>query len=236
MKDTILIKSIDRQAGTSSNFTTFSSLIIEGTYILKYCVIPNTIFNVNESNRRFKLVRGASTYSLQLPVGNYNPDSFVAMLSAGMSSIDVANPYAVTYDPATYAITINNTAFNSFGLVLPSVAVRSLFGISVETTAINSSITGDSVINLGSPDSIGIQIQQSQTRGFENIASDCCGTLYVPLNKAFGTYQALSSLELPQHVSFNQRQRQLNIRVVDTSTNEELDLNGGNFELLLSRV
>ena len=100
MKDTVLIKSLDRQSGSSSNFTTSSTLILEGTYILKYAIIPNTIFNVNESNRRFTLlegfIAGASVYHILLPVGNYTVDTFVAMLSAVLSAVSPFNTYLAT--------------------------------------------------------------------------------------------------------------------------------------------
>ena len=237
MKDNILIKSIDRQSGTSSNFTIYSTLILEGTYILKYAVIPNTIFNVNEMNRRFTLLEGAMTYPILLAVGNYTPDTFVDMLATVLSSASGFATYEVTYDPVTFEITISETAFQLFRLDLTAGAqVRALLGFNVVETPLASSVSGSGVLNLGSPDSLGIQIQQSQTRGFENVATDCVGTLYVPLNNAFGRYQSLSSLDLPQYVKFSQRQRQLNIRLVDTSTNLEVDLNNSNFELLLSRV
>ena len=241
MKDIVLIKSLDRQSGSSSNFTTDSTLILEGDYILKYAIIPNTIFNVNESNRRVTLleglIAGASVYPILLPVGNYTADTFVDMLSTVLSAVSPFNTYLATYDPLTFQLTIQDQTLSIFRLDLSaSPQVRALLGFNVMMTALDTQTTGTGVLNLGSPDSLGIQVQQSETRGFENVATDTCGTIYVPLNKTFGSYQSLSSLELPQYVRFNQRQRQLNIRVVDTSTNPEVDLNGSNFELLLSKV
>jgi hypothetical protein len=239
MKDNIILKSIDRQAGTSTNFTIYSTLIIEGKYILKYAMIPNTVYPVNESNRRFILQEGAVSYPILLSVGNYNFDTFAVMVADTLTTAG-AQAYTVVIDESTYKVSV--MAPGVFNLNLTSGSrVRALLGFDDEFPQVTNvggtfTTTGSGVVNLASPESLGIMIKQSSTRGYENIATDVVGTMYLPLNAETGSYVALSSLDLPQYIEFKSRERQLDIRIVDTSSNELVSLNGGNFELLLTHV
>jgi hypothetical protein len=234
--DNILIKSLDRQSGSSSNFTLYSTLIIQGTYLLKYVIIPNTLYHVNEANRRFLLEEGMNIYQILLPVGNYNYSSFSIMLADVLTTAG-ALTYTVNINATTYQILISSNG--AFRLNLTSgLMVQSLLGFNQTFPTADGAfnLLSPNIVNLGSPASLGITINQSSTRGFENIATDTVGTLYIPLNVASGTYIALSSLDLPQYISFKSRERQLNITVVDTSTNMEVELNGGEYELFMTRV
>jgi hypothetical protein len=234
--DNILIKSIDRQTGTSSNFTTYSTLIIQGTYLLKYVIIPNTLYQVNEANRRFILEEGLNTYDITLSLGNYDFNSFSTMIANVLTTAGTLT-YNVSIDAVTYQLNIFSTG--AFRLNLSSGArVRSLLGFNqILPTADGSfNLVSENVVNLGSPTSLGIIINQSSTRGFENTATDTVGTLYIPLNVESGNYIALSSLDLPQYISFKSRERQLNISVIDTSTNMEVNLYGGEYELFMTRI
>jgi hypothetical protein len=234
--DNILIKSIDRQSGSSSNFTSYSTLIIQGTYLLKYLIIPNTLYHVNEANRLFLLEEGLNIYQILLPVGNYNYTDFSVML-ADVLTTSGALTYNVSINTTTYQLLISSNG--AFRLNLTSgLMVRSLLGFEQTFPTADGAfnLLSPNIVNLGNPASLGITINQSSTRGYENIAMDTVGTLYVPLNVESGNYIALSSLYLPQYISFKNRERQLNISVVDTSTNLEVSLYGGEYELFMTRV
>ena len=234
--DNILIKSIDRQSGTSDNFVIYSNLIIEGTYIVKSCSIPNTIYNVNNTNNQFVLLEGLGSIPVTLPVGNYNHSTFANMLEVTLTSAGLLT-YSAVIDPITYVMTVTNTtdSFCAFDFTQIKSFAQQLMGFERDYTGANTSIVSDGIVVLGSPESIGIQIEQSTSRNYENISTDSVGTIYVPLNKAFGSYVTIPSIDLPQYVKFERRERHLRIRIVDTSRNIPLSLNSANYELLLSR-
>jgi hypothetical protein len=210
-------------------------LIIQGTYLLKYVIIPNTLYQVNEENRRFILEEGLNTYNITLALGNYDFNSFSTMIADILTNVGT-NTYNVSIDAVTYQLIISSTGAFRFNLSSPRV--RSLLGFNqiLPTADALFNLVSENVVNLGSPASLGIAINQTSTRGYENIATDTVGTLYIPLNVESGNYIALSSLELPQYISFKSRERQLDITVVDTSTNTQVDLNGGDYELFMTRV
>ena len=56
------------------------------------------------------------------------------------------------------------------------------------------------------------------------------------MNILYGYYKTMDTQELEQRLIFNQAVRQINIRVIDTSTNKTVSLNGGEFEILLKEV
>jgi hypothetical protein len=234
--DNILIKSIDRQDGTSSNFTTYSKVIIQGTYLLKYVIIPNTLYQVNEANRRFILEEGLNTYDITLSLGNYDFNSFAIMIANVLNNAG-ALTYNVSIDTITYQLNISATGAFRLNLSI-GPRIRSLLGFNqILPTADGSfNLVSENVVNLGSPTSLGVLISQSNTRGFENTSTNTVGTLYIPMNVESGNYVALSSLDLPQYVSFKDSERQLEISVIDSSTNLKVNLNGGEYELFLTRV
>jgi hypothetical protein len=76
----------------------------------------------------------------------------------------------------------------------------------------------------------------TNTNNYYNIKESVAGNIYVPLDVAFGSYRSYPFSDFPQIINFEQPVRSLKISVVNTSTNNTVDLNGGNYEILLSRV
>jgi hypothetical protein len=232
----ILIKSIDRQSGTTENFKSYSKLVIEkGKYLLRYVMIPNTIYHVNNSNNTLILEEGLNTYNITLDIGNYDYSSFSTMLSTILTNTG-AFTYTVTINSFTYKLYISSTG--SFKLNLQNIRIKSLLGFNddLPTSDGSNNLLSDNIVNLGSISSVGINISGCSTIGFENLATSALSTFYVPLNKGSGTYVSIPSNELRQVIEFKTRVRQLEISVVDTSTNDVIQLNGGEYEILMSRI
>ncbi len=222
-----LIKSADRMSGITSNFTMYSKQILEGSYLVKNIVIANSLYNVNESNNKFILNEGTVDIPVEIPIGNYSVTTLQPALSNVLTAAGT-RVYTASINSLTSKLTISNDTSGTF-----YIAGSSLLGIDSQVLA--HPVVGTSIVNLGYPQSLGIQIQQSNTNGFENLVTDTCGTIYVPMNISFGAYETIPSIDLPQYVKFQRRDRHLDIRVFDTSTNETVDLNGIDFEILLSK-
>jgi hypothetical protein len=236
--DNLLIKSIDRSSGTSSDFKLYSKLVLEGTYLLKHAVIPNTIYNVNETNNRFVLNEGGLDIAITLPVGNWaSSGTFEAMVGEALTLAGTYT-YTAVIDPNTHKLVLINNSASLFSLDFTQVESRSkqLLGFELDHTGLSYPVMSTGVVNLGSPVSSGIQLDQSTSRNYENVMTDSAGTIYIPFNTSFGSFKSLPSIDLPQYVKFERRERYLRVRVVDTSTNEPLDLNGADFELLLTKA
>lgn len=238
MADNLLIKSRDRTSGTSSNFLIASSTYnVEGEYLLKYALVPNGFYNVNSQNSTFQFDEGAGLITVSLTQGNYDVTTLSTLVANALTTASGAGrTYSASIGAASNRITISNDLSGDTSLdfsLQPRAA--NLLGFSTSTVAAIHPVVGDQAVDLSSPSSIGILINQASERGYDNIGSQNCGTFYIPLNQAFGSYVSLSPHDLPQIATFK-RTRILQIRLVDTSSGEPLDLNGLNFELLLIRT
>ena len=232
MKKNLLIKSADRDAGSSSNFIIRSNEILHGEYIVNHVLIANTIYNIDVNNNYFQLIDNSSTTNVYITPGNYNSSTFPAALKV---LLDIAsggyNVYTVTFSTTTSKMTLS--ASNVFS-INPGLAT-SIFGIS-STSSPSTSLTSASIVSLGYPSSLGIIIDQANNDNIHNIKTSSTSTIYIPMNILYGYYKTMDTQEFEQRLIFNQAVRQINIRVIDTSTNTTVSLNGGEFEILLKEV
>lgn len=232
MEKNLLIKSQDRKTGSSHNFLYYSHEGLDGDYILKYCMIANTLYNVNEYNNTFTLNENSTDKTVTLTSGNYTASTFETELK---TALDVAssgyNTFTVTYNETTGKI--NVTASNAFNFIFPDSRTSRLYGFDILQTASGTDLTSPNIINLSFPNSIGIEIRETNIDNYENCNTNASGAFYIPIDQSFGFYKTLDEHTFTQHIVFK-KARYLNFRVVDTSTNDPLDLNGGDFEILLS--
>lgn len=229
----ILIKSIDRSSGTSSNFIIKSKDILDGNYVLKNLIIPNSLYNVTDQNNTFTLFENSTSKQVIIPIGNYTSTQFSTELNTQLdASSSGFNTFTTTISNTTAKLTI--TAGNTFQLIFPNDGSRRLLGYNELETDITTSITSDNIIDLAKPTSIGIEIKESNIENFENISTRASACIYIPFNVTSGFYQSLNIDDFEQTIHFN-KIRNLSISVVNTSDNTQLDLNGGEFEILLSK-
>ena len=230
----ILIKSKDRKIGTSSNFLYQSMCGLDGDFVLKSLLIPNTIYNVGENNNGFTLFENSVNKTVVLTKGNYTGGTLATELKLKLDAASGGfNVFTVSFLEAQGKLQI--TAGSTFRLIFPDKDVARTYGFKFIASDLGVSTTSDQVIDLSSPASVGIEVRETQIDNYENIATMATASFYVPIDSGFGFYKSLEVSDFPQIVKFN-KIRTLNIRVVDTTTNETFELNGGEFEMLFSRV
>ena len=234
MNKNILIKSSDRASGSSHDFKFNSHSILDGKYLIKNILIPNAMYNVTSSNNTFILYEDSSNKTITIPSGNYNVTTLAAALQTAFNAVSSGyNTFTVTYDSIT--ATFTTSAGLAFYFIFPDSKTANTYGYSDLTTASGTSTTSDNVINLSYPSSLGIEITETNIDNYENSSTMASGNIYVPLNVGFGFYKSLTSDDFTQHIQFK-KTRTLSIKIVDTSDNSSVDLNGVDWELLLSRV
>lgn len=232
MKKNFLIKSSDRDSGTSDNFILRSNAILHGEYLVKHVLIPNTIYNINNSNNYFQLIDNSVAKDIQIPVGNYSINALPTVLKTLLDTASASyNTYTVLFNSITSKLTISAT--NPF-YINPGNATT-ILGIPF-TTSLSTSVTSTNIVSLGYPTSLGITIDQANNDNICNIKTTSTSTIYVPMNVLYGYYKTIDIQELEQKLLFNQPVRQINIRVVDTSTNTIVSLNGAEYEILLTEI
>lgn len=242
MTKTILIKSRDRTLapnGTSSNFYIHSNDVLEGLYEVKHILIPNTSYNITERNNKFVLntTNPVGSFLTEIRVGAYTADRLATIMEAFLNAHG-AQTFATQMSIISGKMTITCTSGDNFTLTFPDIFTSRVFGFGeLLQTAPATFIQSLTVISLGHPDSLGIEIKQlhCSSSAYENVVTRSSGALYVPFNATFGYYVALPSQELYQTVHFH-RSNGLNISIVDTSTNHIIELNGGEWEMLLAKV
>lgn len=238
----IIIKSEDRKTGTTSHDAHYElARAIEGTYELLSLNIPSTAYNINEYNN--KLVTTADNitfFNITIPVGNYTRSTLETELDKQLN-LGGGDPYGTglvitsTISSLTGKITFSGTQL--FGINFLDKKASKTFGFnnSNQLTPLTTSLTGDNIIDLGKPNSIGIQISDAHNHNTENVVSMVSTSLFASLNASFGFYQRLDKGDYTQYVTFK-RTRALKVKIVDTSDNTLINLNGGNYTIVLRKV
>ena len=251
--NSILIKSSDRELGTPShNFNLPLHHTVEGKYIVKHAMIPNTMYNIYDQNNKFSFLTVTTTDIITLTPGNYSAADLTAELKLQMELLPNITTCTASISGTTGKLSID------LDMLAPEVLVRILFNVIgiaqdvknigrvlgmntlesvvfTNTVANTWSTTGDSVIHLNHAVSVAIQIDSAGNGNFENVCTGSGAQIYVPLSLGFGFYKTLSSGEFPQYISLK-RSRSLKIRVVDTSNDRPINLNGGEIEILMEKL
>lgn len=229
----LLIRSNDRYSGDSHSFVVKSQEILEGRYILKHAIIPNTLYNVSH-NTVFVLQEDGAEKTVMLTAGSYS----VAQLASELKTqLDTASAgfNVFTINLLARQGKLNITSSNVFSLWFPDLTTAGLLGLSSLQSEAGTNLTSDVVVQLASPASVGVEIRETDKDNYTNITTGAAGTLYIPIDSAFGFYKSLDDHNFRQTLVFN-KARNLTIKIVDTATNEGINLNGGEFELLFSKI
>jgi hypothetical protein len=239
--------------------------MIEGKHRLAWITIPNTIYNVNSTNNTIYWNEGAATITSTLPVGNYSLTSLpIAIKTVLDADTALARTYTVVVGSTTNKLTFTPSAgtmgFN-FGTNTTDSAAKVLGFNDVNVTAA-ASIIAPNVVFLGFPLSLGINIQESGDAGYVTAGGSYVtipessyvpgagttvsnqawaqrtqtGTFIVPLLASFGVYNFIDTDSFQQFMTIQHGSRKLFVSVINPTTGNAVDLNGGEWEMYLERI
>jgi len=235
----ILINSGD--SDTPSDLHLRFSNALEGKFKVQYISIPNTLYNVNETNNtiRFNLFPSGLYAYPTIPVGNYTGDTLAIAVQAAMSSVVASPGFTAEYDSFTRKLSISrpgtdtyqfldskeNTAWKIMGLPRGGSV---LYG-SGANILLNP-------INIARPLSVGIRVHQSPDAGYVTPGVTQQGTLIAPLTAQADAFNYTPALDFEQFLRFEKGTKTLDILIVNPLTGVPVDLNGGQWEMLIERI
>lgn len=234
MKGSYLIKSENRSAlsTSSSNFTiTIAPNVVGAKHArLKYVSIPNTIYNVQANvNNAFAFNDpGKGSIAFTIPPGMYNIANLTSTLS-NLMTINGSQTYSMTYNPATFIITISATNVFSLNLNV-QYSCASLIGFPHSTSSAGLSQVGSSAISLQTS-SIYIYITEFVNQLYCNNTQF---TYMIPFGSNSGSVcQYYENNNFPQCTKLpNQPIYNLTIALYDENRNL-INLNGSEWEMLI---
>lgn len=234
----IVIKSEDRKTNTPSHDAHYElGRSIEGTYELLCLNIPSTAYNINEYNNTIRTTDDNITfYDIVIPLGNYTSTTLITELDTQLNVPAYGSGLVFTTAISGTTGKITFTGTQPFGINFLNKSNKTYgFDNANQLTPLVVSLTGDNIIDLGKPNSIGIQISDAHNHNTENVVSMVSTSLFASLNASFGFYQRLDKGDYSQFVTFK-RTRALKVKIVDTSDNTLINLNGGNYTIVLRKV
>ena len=255
----VLVKSEDRMDKATTSATNFHIRFdepLQGRYKLRWVTIPNTIYNINATNNTFT----ADGFLLTIAPGNYNGTTIAEAVEFELDTLGgPATPYAVAFDPIFSKLSVTTADATAVSFSGTGTANKSI-GLPLTDTIIASGSLMPNVVFLGFPMSIGIKITQSSSSGYvtggggyqtttETVAvnGQSTGTqvfvsdekqasMIVPLLAESNFYNWTSFEDFKQWITIEKGTKVLEITVVDSKTGQEVDLNGGAWEMLVCRT
>jgi hypothetical protein len=194
--------------------------------------------------------------------GNHTGNTLAAALKTALDLQGAPKaPHVVTYSLVTGRLNVitNDLSSTAFQLVVPSSANEAL-GLPVGGATILSGQDFNLPVFLGTPLSLGIQIDQSSDVGYitagwayrfttERVVVEGKttltqaytqahreNTLIVPWVAASGVFNYIDNWSNPQTVKFAQPTKTLRIRVMDTETGTVVSLNNCAWEIMIERM
>lgn len=250
----ILVRSKDRNrthgSGNPADFVLSFPEAVYGTYQLVWATIPNTIYNVRSGNNKLYLRnQNGSETTVTVEPKNYTGTTLASALTALLSGV------TVEYDAATlkfkFKLAAVDTHFQFF--TSKSGSIHSVLGF--ESSSVpnevyqivfkgagptDSGTYAPNAVSLGGINSIGVRIKEASGIGWSVSAGDGSRshgtTLLIPLLSSAGEFQSSAQDLHKQKARFNERTRSMTVQLVDPDTMEVLDMNGANWEMLLSKT
>lgn len=227
----LLLRSQDRAQGETHNFKIKSERIMQGLYEIKYITLANTFYNVNSENNEI-VYNGISLF---VPEGNYNNNTLPSAIKTLLDG-ELLDVFTVSVSDTTSKLTISSDTSTNFILTFPN-GFNDIIGFNENGYIGNSTYTGFKVIQTNNLLSVGIDVLESSYLNVTNYKDDSKGaTVYLPFNENYGIYTTYKDDDLRQFIKFEKPVRSLTVQIKDLSTNELLDNNGANWEMLLKRI
>jgi hypothetical protein len=230
-----LISSAQRKEGTSENFVIDFVTPLEGKYLVRYILIPNTLYNVNSKNNVIPYYDTQDRVALIEP-GSYTGTTLAAAIKQIMDTVSAPLTYNVNYDSVSAKLRIEvsaGTFYFRFGTIQDNIA-NNIMGFLNENSNPLAVQVGVYPINLSYPASLVLFIKEAASFNIETSKNDFFH-IYIPFDVAFGYYKTLSSDILRQIIYFSTRRKRISLQVLDVDGNPVF-LNNGNFEILLQKL
>lgn len=205
-----------------------------GRYRLNFALLPNTFYNVNDSNNKLYLQEGADAeIELTLSNGNYTNESFPVHLKAVLDA-GATQSYTVLLSPITSKLTISAISNFAFNFTGKDNNCHSLLGFDNNTDTVQStSITGSNMINLAQVHMFNISLDGISGIDQRNLHST---SFVIPIPASTLSYVNYeSSSNFDQIIEVHSAKRVITMTVYDEKHNI-LDLNGIDFMLILERL
>lgn len=200
---------------------------------LKSFTMANTISNVVNRNNKFIWTRGGTTYTIDIPNGQYTLSELVTYIEDEMNIEDSGNDYAFTYDTKTFRVTIKGN--NAFKIDFERmVTCHKLLGFADYGTLVVDEHVADNPPDISHPTSVFLQINEANSQMYSTGPIPNAWTLCIPLLSSNGEYSLHaenatypSTFELGSPTNFNG----LTMRLFDIYA-REIELNGGHWSAL----
>ena len=205
-----------RQEDPPANCKLYLPFVLEqGVYRLASVIIPNTTYNINEYNNRFRI----NGITFVMDPGFYSEHDFMTALSGLVSTAGMT----AHLNPRTKRLSIY---YNGQITIEPS----ELLGFNLLATGVDV-LVGDSTINLSSTLHYNISIDGitgiSQGSGFGS-------SFIVPISGEQFDYTVYEPNTFKQSIFVNENRRDMRIEVRDDD-GKLIDLNGNNFIIVLEK-
>lgn len=207
--------------------------IIQRSITLSNAQLPVSFYIVNYTNNVFIIKNNTSgiSYTITIPVGNYNSTQFISTITSLIltnASININ----ITLDNTTGKLTFSSLTNYTFVNVGSVATSQMLFGFSNTANLISSLVSGSYVATCPFPlNLLGIKQLQikssiiSATNFSSNSYGQDCVLATIPVNiGAWGMITYVSSTGT--NISFNNTTLdEIDIRIVDAETNKDVNFN-----------
>ena len=241
----VIVNSLNRlpESNSPTNFlySIGSSVEIRELAIKSIC-IPNTSYNINDTNNKFTFIQSSTPRTITIPVGQYNTSTLITALTTLIKGTDAG--FTLTQDPLTYKLTYNFSSPTQI-YVSPQQALPIYFGFNIYLNAnaiTYPTIAASKIVAPSLPNLTGIKNYYIASRtlamgtncllynGVKNLAVIAS----IPNDVPFGSVNFYTPtdilLDLKQYSS-KQNIQTFDIVVLDSNFNI-VDLNGADIELV----
>ena len=162
----LLIQSADRKSGTPNDFT----IDIPPLHGLKRwklisAKVPNTFYNINQSNYLIHWTRSGASHSAALAPGSYNIQEFINALAASMNVEDTGATYNVLFSTITLKIKIQCSQNIILKTTNTTTAMWNVLGFETGVDTISSGeLEATKVVRLDNPNYVFISIREFYTQ------------------------------------------------------------------------
>jgi len=239
---------------------------IFGDYRLIWATIPNTIYNVNSTNNKLYLFKtGTGDVTLTIPSQNYTGTTLAAALTDLLLAYTTDGPaILVEYLDSVMKLqfTLPDGAEFQIYSKYKEDSAHAILGFRTSASKVLYQLVPGqpnllpNVVALGLPISLGIQVKESSTSSYalggniEDRKLDNNGntlsivktprahnaSLVIPFLASAGSYHSSAVDTHRQWINFPRPTKHLNIQLVSPDTHSKVDLNGAEWEMLLSKA
>lgn len=231
-----ILSSEDRVSGTSSTGRLNLSETLNGLYRAESVNIANTVLNFPSGSNIIYVFYGTAQ-TATVPVGNYTSANVASTVQTALRT-DIDNGFNVSYSTVTKKLTISHASafYMNWEASTGNDCAKQLGFIPDTNTTSGTSVTAPYVINLVSSQAILFDIAEASNHiASSSLNSNGRGTIYIPLEVQFGTYQTTKFSDMENYVYFDKPQKNITYTLYDTS-GSTVDLSGTNWQLYLTKV